>query len=145
LENQKERGEEMIAKFIIIVLVAFLGALQVSCAENAERVEMEEMIEKVVRDAVESPVEYEIPEDVLSVMQGFQNSYQGWNVHIENHQKVIALFNEKIKTCQAHQAHDASALKHTLRTYLSSKGVPFSDLGNWKPEGNKAVRIRQKE
>lgn len=162
-----ERSKAMAAKFIIGVLTILFGLSQVSCAEKADEVtvlekkvedahkenaemnekvgklvdqldkDIEDEISEIVKEAIEQPTEYDIPQDVLAVMQSCQTSWNVWRDRIADTQKTIALENAKIAIAKANQRTDSQTIVHSMRTYLAGQGV--QDLGNWKMAGTKAV------
>ena len=156
----------MTVKLIIAVLTILFGMSQMSCAKeeakevvveskeeatqivdsistNAEEVQKE--IEEIVKEAIEQPTQYVIPEHVMAILQNCTNSHNVWKDRIEAIRKVIELENAKIAIASANQTTDSQTIKHTIRTYLATQGVSMADLGNWKPEGNKIVRVKPPE
>jgi hypothetical protein len=123
---------------LIILLFAMKGAVAVADDRKME-------VEAMVKEAVEQPTEYEFPAEELAKLKSFQASHNVLGSRIAEHNKVIVLMQEKIKTCEANRSHDAASIVHTMRTYLASKGVPLKDLDNWHIVNDKAVRKPDKK
>lgn len=90
--------------FIIIVLSIFIGFTHISCAQGTEPIdvkgvvvenkkavpegdvktdsiradaeEVQKEIEEIVEEAIEQPTEYDIPEDIVAILQNFQVSFK---------------------------------------------------------------------
>lgn len=140
LENiQKERGQKMKHVYILFFIL-FAISIDTGYAEDRK-----EEIKAMVDKEVVAPTEYEFPAETMKSLQSFQESYSRLGMLIENHKKAIAFMQQKVKTCEANMSHDASSIKHTVRTFLASEGVPLRDLDKWHIVDDKAVRKADKK
>ena len=150
----------MIEKTIIVILLAIISACSVSCAKEPEEevvVEKEEKkvdeikpgeavpvkehkVHEMIQEAI-PPTEYMLTPDVKGILQQYQVSHNTWNKRIADVDKEIQYQQAKRKIGQVSQQSDAMSIKHTLREFVASQGIPYGELENWKvsDDGRKAV------
>ena len=150
----------MYFRIIFIVFILFFCVSQMLCAEEQKGVsELADKTEKENEELVENaqelveefekskesegPTSFMMPEEMMATLENFRLSAETWNDRIKNHNKSIQYIKSQINVCEANMSHDASSVKHTIRTFLASNGVPIDELVNWRPEGNKVVLIKK--
>lgn len=99
----------------------------------------------MVIEIVESPQEYDIPQDTLVVLAKIGSAMKDVGVKVEKVEAEFQLARMKLLMAQLEKQRLGDASRAEFRLFLTSKGVPYDDLPKWKTENNKAVRDRDKE
>ena len=134
---------------ICYFLLTFFIGFGAGCAEAGDpRLEEvvvaplpeEERVKEVVAEII-PPTEYMLTPEVKAILQQYQFSFVAWSKRIADIDKDLRYLETKRKTAQVSQNSDAMSVKHTLREFVASQGIPYSELGGWKisDDGLRAV------
>tara|TARA_Y100000310_G_scaffold198469_1_gene198501 strand:+ start:461 stop:925 length:465 start_codon:yes stop_codon:yes gene_type:complete len=112
----------------------------VEVIKEAEKPVTPEDVQDVVAEII-PPTEYVLPEEQLLIMLNHQRGFKVWAERMSAIDKEVELLQSRKAVGRANQNAESMSIKHTLRTFLATQGVPFNELENWKvsDDGKKAV------
>lgn len=118
---------------------------QIACAE--ESVEGKEQTEQEIRDMVkeivETPQEYDMPEDVLARLKNVQNAMNRADIRVRQRESELELASRSLAIMKLEKQRLTELLGAEFRLFLTSKGIPYDDLPKWQLQNNRAIRTEK--
>lgn len=128
---------------IAIALILCMFCLsQIACAEESveEKEQIEQEIRDMVKNAVEFPREYDIPEDVLARFTVRQRAVTQADIQMKQRQAEVELASTRFAIMKLEKQRLSEAFSAEFRLFLTFKGVPYDDLPKWQIQNNRAIR-----
>lgn len=115
---------------------------QIACAEEVVegKEQTEQEIRDMVKEIVETPQEYDMPEDVLARLMNVQNAMNRAGVRVKQRENELELASKSLAIIKLEKQRLTEMLGAEFRLFLTSKGVPYDDLPKWQLQNNRAIR-----
>ncbi len=122
----------------IAFILCSVFCMQVACAADVGDIEATDLVKKVI----ESPQEYDIPENVLKRLEIANNTMNRTNIEIEKRERDLEIATTKLALMKLEKQRIRQVFGAEFRLFLTSKGVPYDDLPRWQLQNKKAVRVK---
>lgn len=131
-------------KTIALILCMFCLS-QIACAEEVveEREQTEQEIRDMVKEIVETPQEYDMPEDVLARLTKVQTAMNSASIRVKQRESELELASSSLAIMKLEKQRLTELLGAEFRLFLTSEGVPYDDLPKWQIQNNRAVRTEK--